>query len=331
MRTRRMTAVAAIAAAGLLLTACGGGSLSGETAAPEGEATSGELIPVTVGLLPIAAAAAVQMGIDEGVFEEEGLDVTVQIGQGGAALLPAVSSGEIQFAVGNPLSVLVAASQGLEMSIIAGYSSVDVPADKLPTGVIVKEDAGITTWKDLEGKKVAVNAFNTQGDLSIMGSVEGDGGDPTKVEFTEIAFPDQLAQLEQGNIDAAWVPEPFVGKALSTDGLVLLGEPMGNVIPGLSSMVTFTSTKYAEENPDIVKKFRAGIEKSTQMAMDDTDAYREVIVSYTGMDAAVVEKINLEKLSGDLDPSIIEDLTALALKYGFLQQEPDLKKVLLLN
>ncbi len=331
MRTRRMTAVAAIAAAGLLLTACGGGSLSGETAAPEGEAASDELIPVTVGLLPIAAAAAVQMGIDEGVFEEQGLDVSVQIGQGGAALLPAVSSGEIQFAVGNPLSVLVAASQGLEMSIIAGYSSVDVPADKLPTGVIVKEDSGITTWKDLEGKKVAVNAFNTQGDLSIMGSVEGDGGDPAKVEFTEIAFPDQLAQLEQGNIDAAWVPEPFVGKALSTDGLVLLGEPMGNVIPGLSSMVTFTSTKYAEENPDIVKKFRTGIEKSTQMAMDDTDAYREVIVSYTGMDAAVVEKINLEKLSGDLDPSIIEDLTALALKYGFLQQEPDLKKVLLLN
>ncbi|WP_460773097.1 ABC transporter substrate-binding protein [Microbacterium sp. GXF7504] len=331
MRTRRMTAIAAIAAGGLFLTACGGGSLSGETTAPEGEAGSGELIPVTVGLLPIAAAAAVQMGIDEGVFEEEGLDVTVQIGQGGAALLPAVSSGDIEFAVGNPLSVLVAASQGLEMSIIAGYSSVDVPADKLPTGVIVKEDAGIATWKDLEGKTVAVNAFNTQGDLSIMGSVEEDGGDPEKVNFTEIAFPDQLAQLEQGNIDAAWVPEPFVGKALATDGLVLLGEPMGNVIPGLASMVTFTSTKFAEENPDIVDKFRAGIEKSTQMAMDDTDAYREVIVSYTGMDAAVVENINLEKLSGELDPAIIEQLSALASKYGFLEQEPDLDKVLLLN
>ncbi|MCX6503054.1 MAG: ABC transporter substrate-binding protein [Microbacterium sp.] len=331
MRTRRMTAIAAVAAIGIMLTACSGGSLSGETANPDSDAESGELVPVTVGLLPIAAAAAVQMGIDAGAFEDQGLDVTVQIGQGGAALLPAVSSGDIQFAVGNPLSVLVAASQGLEMSIIAGYSSVDVPADKLPTGVIVKADSGITTWKDLEGKKVAVNAFNTQGDLSIMGSVEQDGGDPNAVEFTEIAFPDQLAQLEQGNIDAAWVPEPFVGKALATDGLALLGEPMGNVIPGLSSMVTFTSTKYAEENPDIVEKFRAGIAASTDMAMADTDAYRDVIVSYTGMDAAVVANINLENLSADLDESIIEDLSTLALKYGFLEQEPDLSKVLLLN
>ncbi|KAA9132136.1 ABC transporter substrate-binding protein [Microbacterium caowuchunii] len=334
MRTLRMTAVAAVAAAGLLLTACsgGGGSLSGETSAPDADSSgSGELIPVTVGLLPIAAAAAVQMGIDAGAFEEQGLDVTVQIGQGGAALLPAVANGDIQFAVGNPLSVLVAASQGLEMNIIAGYSSVDVPADKLPTGVLVKSDSGITTWKDLEGKKVAVNAFNTQGDLSIMGSVEQDGGDPTAVEFTEIAFPDQLAQLEQGNIDAAWVPEPFVGAGLATEGVELLGEPMGNVIPGLSSMVTFTSAAYAAENPEIVEKFRAGIAASTDMAMADTDAYRDVIVSYTKMPADVVANINLEKLSADLDPSIIEDLTTLALKYEFLGSEPDLKKVLVLE
>lgn len=333
MRNLRITAVAVLATAGLLLTACsGGGSLDGEAADPgaDSEGTA-ELIPVTVGLIPIAASAAVQMGIDDGLFEEQGLDVTVQIGQGGAALLPAVSSGDIEFAVGNPLSVLVAASQGLDMNIIAGYSSVDVPPDLLPTGVIVKEDSGITTWKDLEGKKVAVNAFNTQGDLAIMESVAMDGGDPTAVEFTEIAFPDQQPQLEQGNIDASWVPEPFVGAALATDGLMLLGEPMGNAIPGLASMVTFTSAKFAEENPDVVEKFRAGIAASLDAAMADTDAYRDVIATFTGMDPAVVEKINLEHLSADLDESIIEDLSALALKYQFLEQEPDLEQVLLLN
>ncbi|MCR2783256.1 MULTISPECIES: ABC transporter substrate-binding protein [unclassified Microbacterium] len=328
-----MTAVAAMAVAGLMLTACAGsGSLSGETEEPGGggEGTE-ELTPVTVGLIPIAASAAVQMGIDAGVFEEQGLDVSVQIGQGGAALLPAVSNGDIEFAVGNPLSVLVAASQGLEMSIIAGFSSVDVPADMLPTGVIVKEDSGITTWKDLEGKKVAVNAFNTQGDLAIMESVALDGGDPAAVEFTELAFPDQLPQLEQGNIDAAWMPDPFFGAGAATEGMTVLGEPMGNAIPGLASMVTFTSTAYAEENPEIVEKFRAGIAESLEMAMADTDGYREVVVTFTGMDAEVVENINFEHLSADLDESIIEDLSALALKYEFLEQEPDLEQVLLLN
>ena len=327
MRTRRLSVLAAVAAAGFLLAGCSSGSLSGESPAPSdggGEAT-GELTPVTVGLLQIAPHAAVQLAIDEGIFEEHGLDVTVQLGQGGAALLPAVSSGSIQFAVGNPLSILVAASQGLDMRIIAGYSyqETGVPA----SGLVVKADAGITSWKDLEGKTVAVNAVNTLGDLGTMGLVEEDGGDPSTVKFTEIAFPDQLAQLEQGNIDAAWIPEPFISAALATDGLTYLGNTF-DVIPGLYSTVTFTSGTYAEAEPEIVAAFAAAMTEATEFAMDNEDLNREEIVTYTGMPADVVNTITLEVLSGDLQRSILEELTALALKFNFLDNEPDLDKVI---
>lgn len=331
MRTLRLAALAAVTAVGLTLAACSSESLDDDAAPAPGPGDTAELTPVTVGLLQIAASAAVQLGIDEGIFERHGLDVEIQFGQGGAALLPAVSSGSIEFAVGNPLSVLVAASQGLEMNIIAGYSSIDVPADLPPTGVLVTEGSGIETWSDLQGKRVAVNALNTQGDLTIKGAVEADGGDPSAVEFTEIAFPDQLAQLEQGHIDAAWVPEPFVGAALATDGIVFLGEPMGAAIPGLSTMVTFTSASFAAANPEIVSQFRAAIAESTDLAMADTDAYRDVIESFTGLPSEVVASINLEHLSAELDRGVIEDLSALALRYDFLDREPDLDDVLLLQ
>ncbi len=323
---KRLTGIAALAAtAALALTACSSGSLSGdETTPPDNGNGSTELTKVTVGLLPIAPAAAVQFGIDEGIFEKHGLDVEVQIGQGGAALLPAVSSQSIEFAVGNPLSVLVAASQGLEMQIIAGYSAITDPA---PSGIVVMEDSGITTWKDLEGKTVALNAINTQGDLGTMGWVEKDGGNPANVEFTEIAFPDQLAQLEQGNIDASWIPEPFLSAALATEGVTWLGDPL-TIIPDLYTMVTFTSTAYADANPEVVDAFAAAITESTELAMTDEAAYRASIVEFTGMPADVVENIRLEKLSGTLDRSIIEELSALALKYKFIENEPDLDAVI---
>ena len=325
MRKSRLSALAALTVAGLMLAGCSGGSLSGESAAPSDDAASGELIPVTVGLLQIAPHAAMQLAIDEGIFEEHGLDVTIQLGQGGAALLPAVSSGSIQFAVGNPLSVLVAASQGLEMKIVAGYSHQEqgVPA----SGLVVRADSGIASFKDLEGKTVAVNAVNTLGDLGTMGLVEQDGGDPEAVKFTEIAFPDQLAQLEQGNIDAAWIPEPFISAALATDGMEYLGNTF-DVIPGLYSTVTFTSASYADANPDVVKAFAEGVADATAFAMENDDLNREAIVAYTGMPAEVVGDLQLEVLSGDLDRGILEDLTALAMKYGFLQSEPDLDKVI---
>ncbi|WP_458042759.1 MULTISPECIES: ABC transporter substrate-binding protein [Bacteria] len=325
MRKSHLSALAAIAAAGLMLAGCSSGNLSGESAAPSDDTMSEELIPITVGLLQIAPAAAVQLAIDEGIFEEHGLDVTIQLGQGGAALLPAVSSGSIQFAVGNPLSVLVAASQGLEMQIVAGYSHQDlgVPA----SGLVVRSDSGIASWKDLEGKTVAVNAVNTLGDLGTMGLVEQDGGDPEAVQFTEIAFPDQLAQLEQGNIDAAWIPEPFISGALAMEGMEYLGNTF-DVIPGLYSTVTFTSAAYAEANPEIVKAFAAGIADATAFAMENDDLNREAIVAYTGMPAEVVGDLELEVLSGDLDRGILEELTALALSYGFLESEPDLDAVI---
>ena len=337
MRYTPLKAVGALAVAGLMLAGCSSGSLSDEDGATEPsdgagtetstapDAGTGELTPVTVGLLQIAPHAAVQLAINEGIFEKHGLDVEIQLGQGGAALLPAVSSGSIEFAVGNPLSILVAASQGLPMQIIAGYSyqQTGVPA----SGLVVKSDSGIDSWGDLEGKTVAVNAINTLGDLGTMGLVAEDGGDPAAVQFTEIAFPDQLAQLEQGNIDAAWIPEPFISAALATEGMEFLGNTF-DVIPGLYSTVTFTTATFAEENPETVAAFAAAIAEATEFAEANEDLNRAEIVEYTGMPAEVVDTIELETLTGDLDPAILEELTALALKYGLLTSEPDLDAVI---
>lgn len=331
MRKLRFTAVAAIAAsAALALAACSGGSLSGNTASSEPNASGAseapaEMTKITVGLLPIAPAAAVQYGIDKGIFKKNGLDVTIQLGQGGAALLPAVSSGQIQFAVGNPLSVLTAASKGLDMNIVSGYSQVTEPA---PSGIVVKSDSGIKTWKDLEGKTVALNALKTQGDLTTMAQVKKDGGDPTKVTFTEIPFPDQQAQLEQGRIDASWVPEPFLSRALGTDGIEFLGDPLA-YIPNLYTMVGFTSGDYASKNPMVVEEFRKAITESLAAATADEAGYRDTIVTFTKGDPATVAKIRLEKLDGALDPNIITQLSDLAVEYKFIETAPDLNKVIL--
>lgn len=333
-KLRLLALTAAAATAALVLSACSGGSLDGDTTETTDSAGSGDLTKIVVGVLPIAPAAAVQLGIDEGIFEKHGLDVELQLGDGGAALLPAVSSGSMQFAVGNPLSVLTAASQGLDIRIVSGYSRnyIDAadPEDMSASGITVRSDSGIKTWKDLEGKTVAINALNTQGDLGTKARVKADGGDPDLVNFIEIAFPDQLAQLEQGNIDASWTPEPFISKARATEGIEMLGDPL-RAIEGLYTMVTFTSGQYADEHPEIVKAFRDAINETADAAMADIDLFHETVVAHTGMDPEIVKTINLEFISGDLDPKIIEELSSTALEFGFIEQEPDLSKVIFLN
>ncbi|WP_460801990.1 ABC transporter substrate-binding protein [Microbacterium sp. GXF6406] len=326
MRRSRLLSVAALAVAGALaLSGCSEGTPSGD-AAPSA-AAEGDLTPITVGLLTIAPAAAVQYGIDEGIFEEHGLDVTTQITQGGAAMLPAVSTGQIDFGVGNPLSVLVAASQGVDVRVVSGYSFSNAEGDD-SNAVITKAGSGIDSWGDLEGKTVSVNAINTQGDLTIMESVEADGGDPAAVKFIEIAFPDALAQLDKGNADAVWIPEPFLASAVADPAKYeVLGYPNQNTIPGLPTMVTFTSASVAEDT-ETVEKWRAAISEVLQATIDDPDGFAATISEFTGMPADAAQKLRLEVLTGDLDPDLIVQLSGLASKHGFIASEPDLDTVI---
>lgn len=322
MTRTRIAAIAILTGAGLLLAGCSEGSPSGETAEP---AADGELTPITVGVLTIAPSAAVQYGIDEGIFAEHGLDVTTQAAQGGAAMLPAVSTGQFDFGVGNPLSTLVAASQGVDVRITSGYSFSLADGEDI-NAVVTKADAGIETWSDLEGKTVSVNAVNTQGDLTIKDSVAKDGGDPDAVEFIEIAFPDALAQLDSGNADAVWVPEPFLSSAMSDPAYAVVGYPNQEALPGLPTMVTFASGAVAED-AELVEQWRGAVGAVLEAVEDDPEGFAATIAEFTGMPEAAALDLRLERLSAELDPQLIADLSGMAAEYGFIESEPDLDTV----
>lgn len=325
MARTRFATLTALAATGLLLAACSSGSPSGE---PDGGADGdASLTDVTVGVLTIAPSAAVQYGVDNGIFEEHGLNVTLQEAQGGAAMLPSVSTGEYDFGVGNPLSVLTAASNGIDVRITSGYSFSLDEGDDI-NAVVALTDSGLETWSDLEGHSVSVNAVNTQGDLTIMDSVRADGGDPDAVEFVEVGFGDALAQLDNGNVDAVWIPEPFLGVALEDpDTYTVIGYPNQNSLPGLPTMVTFSSGAVAEDEA-LLGQWRDAVADTLDQVNADPEGFAATIAEFTGMPEAAALDLRLERLSGDLDRQVIVDLSALAVDFGFIENEPDLDTVI---
>ena len=113
---------------------------------------------------------------------------------------------------------------------------------------------------DLAGRKVSVNSLGAAGDVTIMESVAKDGGDPTPIKFVEVAFPDVPAQLAAGNIDAAWVPEPFVSQ-LKGRGDTFVVAPYQNTVPGLATLTTFTTTEaHGRGQPTAGRRLRRGDE-----------------------------------------------------------------------
>ena len=230
--------VAAVAASlALALAACSSGAPAAPASTAGGSAAAapaGELKKVTVGALPIAPTAVIHLGMEKGIFADNGLEIQLETGQGGAALLPAVGS----------------------------------------HAILVKEDGPIASPKDLAGKTVAINTLRSMGDLLTMEAVEKDGGDPSAVKFVELPFPNMQAALEAGQVDAVWTPEPFmsiidqggakiltrVGKDTITGHPTMMYFTSGNLIKSDPELVATMkkaineAMDYAQANPDEVRQ-----------------------------------------------------------------------------
>jgi len=79
----------------------------------------GEPATLRVGVIPIADVAPLYLGMKKGFFKQEQLTIKPQLAEGGAAITPAVLSGDFQIGFSNTLSLLIAASKDLPVEIIS--------------------------------------------------------------------------------------------------------------------------------------------------------------------------------------------------------------------
>jgi NitT/TauT family transport system substrate-binding protein len=302
-------------------TACGDDD-SGGGGGGEGEPTT-----LNVGVIPIADVAPLYLGIDKGFFKEQQLTIKPQLAEGGAAITPAVLSGDFQIGFSNTISLLIAASKDLPVQIIsqgvlAGKSEEEAWAD-----LLVLKDGPIKDAKDLEGKTIAVNTLKNICEVTIKASLEKDGVAVDTLEFTEVPFPDMNAALEAGRVDAACVVEPFVsqgkaGKARGIDPFYV------RTAPDLTVATYFTSTQYAEQNADVVDRFVEAMNKSLTYAQSHPDEVRQVLLDYTEIPPEAAEQIKLPIWRPDLNEPTIEKLSELSLKYGLIEEQPDLDELI---
>jgi NitT/TauT family transport system substrate-binding protein len=265
--------------------------------------------------------SVVPYGVDQGIFEKHGLDVTIETGQGGAAMLPALQSGQMDFVVGNAANLLQAVDQGLDMRVVSGYGK-SLAEGRDVNAVLALEETGVDSWSDLEGKSVAVNALRGQGDLTIMASVEADGGDPAAVDFVEIAFPDMQAQLEAGNVDAMWTPDPFLHTAENTEGIETVGYP-NQIIPGLPVVVNITTGQLAESDPELVGQYEAAIAESLEAFANDPDGAKQAIMDYIDIsDEAAELSFIPEEYDSTMPVEQLQELSDLMTKYGYVEENP---------
>ncbi|MFC7824592.1 ABC transporter substrate-binding protein [Streptomyces sp. NPDC057375] len=315
-----LTAVCVLAAA----TACGSSDDSGGSG---GSDSSGGITEVEVGLIPIVDVAPLYLGQKKGFFEKQGLKLGFSSAQGGAAIVPGVVSGQFQFGFSNMTSLMIAESNGVPVKAVAnGIASTGVVGKDFEA-LTVKGDSPVESPKDLEGKKVAINTLKNINETAVRASVRKAGGDPDEVELIELAFDQMPAALAAGRIDAAMVVEPALA-TIKNQGGREISSPMVDVAPKLTVAMYFTSTRYAQEHPEVVKQFQEATAESLAYADAHPEEVREVVTTYTKIPADVLAKVTLPKWPAEPNRAAVEELARLGEADGLFKRTPDLDELL---
>jgi NitT/TauT family transport system substrate-binding protein len=293
-----------------------------------GGAGSAEVKTLKVGVIPIADVAPLYLGMDKGFFADEQLKIEPQLAEGGAAIVPSVVSGDYQIGFSNTTSLIIAASKNLPVQIISQGVLGGTGPDDAWDGVIVPKGSDIEDIKGLEGKTVAVNTLNNVSQVVVNTALKEAGADYTKVKYVEVPFPDMNAALESGRVDAAFQVEPGYsgGLAAGSKNIVNAYEEMA---PNYTVATYFASKQYIADSRDVVDRFTRAMQKSLEYASAHDDEVRAIVGTYTEIPQAVLDKMNLPTWKSDLNRPTIEQTSAAAKEYGFIEEEPSLDELIL--
>jgi len=319
--TRYLAAVL-IAGATVATTACGSAN---EPAAVGGP---GEITKVTVGVIPIVDVAPIYLGKEKGFFRERGIDLQMAKAEGGAAIVPGVVSGSFDFGFSNIVSLLTAQTKKVPIQVVASGVASTGEAGLDFGAVVVKDNSPIKSAEDLAGKKIAINSLKNIGDVTIRESVRKAGGDPSRITFVQLAFPEMLPALKAGNVDAIWVVEPFLASAKGA-GHRIVSWNFVDTAKELTIAAYFTSTKLAQQNPDLVARFNEAITESMRFANGQPGQVRGVLPSYMKIDQVVLDSMTLPNWPSQINRESVDKLASLAKADGvFGNAEPNVATLL---
>ena len=314
--------LAVLAAVAVASTGCGDDD-EGQPAGRSGP----ERATVKVATIPTAAAAPLFVGIEEGFFEEEGLKVETQMAAGGAAIIPAIQSGDMDIGFGNTVSLFVAREQNLTFKMIAAGQVAPEEEDQDETALMVPADSEAREPRDLEGATIGVNTLKNVAELSISAALDAAGVDPKTIKYTEVPFPEALPTIESGDVQAAFFGEPFTTLGDKAKARTIL-RPFSAGVPGGQIGAYFVSERWLEDNGDVAERFARAMKRANEHVIENPDAIRAAVPGFTEVPEDVAKEMRLPVFVPEIDPQALQRLADVSARYGLLEEPVDTGELL---
>jgi NitT/TauT family transport system substrate-binding protein len=258
-----------------------------------GAASAQTKMTIATGVDPVFSAYYVAQ--QAGLFKKHGLDVRINTGPSGSAMVSFLVNGQIESAFG---------------SEIAGVSNHNLD----PNVVVVAQATRLVRWialvgrnvdslDQLKGKKVGV-ARGSGGEVFWLAMLEKLKLNPADYTVVNVEAPEMVAALERGNIDAYAVWEPWVTRGLgAVKNTKVLRDQEGILEQGV---YIYMNKGWIQKNPGPAEAFIRALVDATELINGDRKrAAKDVSDFLKNLDPPLVEQL-MTKLRFEM---VLDDFT----------------------
>lgn len=254
--------IAALLGGVLLLAGCGSDS---DEAGSSGASQDLTDVTLTLNWYPYGEHAPFYYGVEQGIFEEHGINLDIQAGQGSGKTVTAVGGGQTDFGWADTPAVMAGIAQGVPVK------SVGVFLQTTPASVEFFEDSGIKSPADLKGKTIAATAGDAlSATFPAFLQANGLSMDDVTIQNTDAAG--KIAAVISGRTDALLGFAHDQGPTIAEKA----GKPVSYLrfadygVEFLSNGL-ITSETMIKDNPDLVREMVAATSEAFAAAVDNPE------------------------------------------------------------
>ncbi len=261
--------------------------------ASSGAASAQTKMTIATGVDPVFSAYYVAQ--QEGLFKKHGLDVRINTGPSGSAMVSFLINGQIESAFGSEIAGV--SNHNLDPNVV-----VVAQATRLVRWIAIV-GRNIDTLDQLKGKRIGV-ARGSGGEvcwLALIDKLKLNAADYTVVN---VEAPEMVAALERGNIDAYAVWEPWVTRGLAAVKNTKVLKDQENILE--QGVYIYMNLGWIKKNPEQAEGFvRALVEATDLINKDRKRAAKDVSDFLKSLDPPMVEQL-MTKLRFEM---VLDDFT----------------------
>ena len=218
------------------------------------------------------------VAINNGFFEENGIEIELSTGQGADAVMTAVLSNQCDIGFAGPEATIYVYNEGKE-----DYAQVFAQMTKKDGSFLVaKEDTDNFSWEDLKGKTVIPGRKGGVPYMTLEYVLKKNGIDPQN-DLTlddSIKFDLMAGAFASGEAEYVTLFEP-TASLTENEGKGYIVASVGKEAGEIPYTAYFAKKSYIEKNEEIIRNFTKAIYKGEQWVKEHTSTeIAEVIQSF---------------------------------------------------